>query len=139
VPAWGRDPFNVQRPPDSGVYFLPQRPYCSLGSLRDLLQYPNTGHLDPLSESSSPPWAERNVSDNNLFAILRAADDLTELPQRADRDPANGLDTVMDWSNTAATRVSLWQVTQHETSVSDPGRFNIGLGHLSRSIACTCY
>jgi vitamin B12/bleomycin/antimicrobial peptide transport system ATP-binding/permease protein len=94
----------IQCPPDDAVYFLPQKPYCSLGSLRDQLLYPHTSHLDALSESSSSssPAADGqqlNTSDSNLLAILRAVD-LAELPQRAGGDQVNGLDAVMDWSNT---------------------------------------
>ncbi len=38
---------EITRVPDDEVYFLPQRPYCALGSLKDQLLYPSTESLSP--------------------------------------------------------------------------------------------
>lgn len=48
---------QITRPNDDEVLFLPQRPYCSLGSLREQLTYP------------SPP-DEVNIADEELLEIL---------------------------------------------------------------------
>lgn len=96
---------TIVRPSDQDVYFLPQKPYCALGSLRDQLLYPSIVDLDP---SQYPPGhrlsrtheLRKTLSDDNLLEILRAVD-LAELPERVGfGDPYEGLNTVLDWSNT---------------------------------------
>ena len=39
---WDRGSGEVTRPPVGQTMFLPQRPYCTLGSLRQQLVYPST-------------------------------------------------------------------------------------------------
>ena len=39
---WDRGSGEVARPPTASTMFLPQRPYCTLGSLRQQLVYPQT-------------------------------------------------------------------------------------------------
>lgn len=52
---------TVTKPPASDFTYIPQRPYLSLGTLRDQIIYPNTK-----SEMEA-----RNVSDTDLFNILK--------------------------------------------------------------------
>ena len=99
----------VQRPPDKDVYFLPQKPYCCVGTLRDQLLYPRiSGYVcdnEPEADTvgvARQVWRNRHhYDDNALLDILRAVD-LADLPQRASSSIpqcTNGLDAVMDWSN----------------------------------------
>ena len=44
---WTSGSGEITRVPDDEVYFLPQRPYCALGSLKDQLLYPSTESLSP--------------------------------------------------------------------------------------------
>ena len=64
--------------PQSGVMFLPQKVYCSLGSLRENLIYPKD---------------DCKFSDERLIEVLEAVD-LGELAQRD-----GGLDAVADWTD----------------------------------------
>jgi putative ATP-binding cassette transporter len=97
---------SIQRPLDSEVYVLPQKPYCAMGSLREQLLYPShttdtttTTKTDQSGQYLRKPTI-RHVSNHELSKILRAVD-LEELPSRVgDGDPFQGLDVVMDWSNT---------------------------------------
>ena len=105
---WTKGSGSITRPSDEDVYFLPQRPYCALGSLRNQLLYPST-----LNESDSEVHGYReghrhgqahvlreNLGDNDLLDILRAVD-LGALAERAGNgDAVEGLDAVLDWSNT---------------------------------------
>jgi len=93
----------IERPPNEDVYFLPQKPYCFTGSLRDQLLYPNAGDIG-INEniggnnSSRFKTMKEVVSDHELLKILQAVG-LEDLPLRAG-DPITGLDTVRDWANT---------------------------------------
>lgn len=51
---------TVTKPPSSSFTYIPQRPYLSLGTLRDQLIYPHS-HSDMLS---------RSISDADLLSIL---------------------------------------------------------------------
>ena len=44
---WTAGSGSISRVADDEVYFLPQRPYCALGSLKDQLLYPSTESLNP--------------------------------------------------------------------------------------------
>jgi len=44
---WTSGSGSISRVTDDQVYFLPQRPYCALGSLKDQLLYPSTESLNP--------------------------------------------------------------------------------------------
>eukprot|EP00977_Amphora_coffeiformis_P029020 scaffold38301_cov191-Amphora_coffeaeformis.AAC.1 len=99
----------IQRPRDEDVYFLPQKPYCCVGTLRDQLLYPRiSGYVGDNEVDSDNAgvadhvWRDRNkYNDNALLDILHAVD-LEDLPQRAASSVpqcTNGLDAVMDWSN----------------------------------------
>ena len=100
---------SIQRPLDEDVYFLPQKPYCCIGSLRDQLLYPRTsGRIasDEDEYANAHDLAEWNAHPNQLddaalLDILRMVD-LADLPARAASSTpncTNGLDAVLDWSN----------------------------------------
>lgn len=101
---WTAGSGEIARVPDDEVYFLPQRPYCALGSLKDQLLYPSAEALDPddcpeghrLGRSH---LLRRSMTDRDLLDVLDAVD-LRELPDRfGDGDPVKGLNAVLDWSN----------------------------------------
>lgn len=96
----------IERPSNQDVYFLPQKPYCSIGSLKEQLLYPNVieFHTDDYPEghvfSRKHVMDQSDLSDQKLLDILKIVD-LEKLPVRAgDGDPIKGLETVLDWSNT---------------------------------------
>lgn len=71
---------TITRPALETMFFLPQKPYCTLGSLREQLVYPT-----PVTESSA--------SEIDLQEALEEVT-LADLPERM-----GGLDEIRDWSN----------------------------------------
>ncbi|KAL9190401.1 hypothetical protein ACHAXT_007612 [Thalassiosira profunda] len=102
---WTAGTGEVTRVPDDEVYFLPQRPYCALGSLKDQLLYPSTESLNPDDypeghRLSRAHLLRQSMTDQDLLNVLDMVD-LRELPYRfGDGDPIQGLNTVLDWGNT---------------------------------------
>jgi ABC-type uncharacterized transport system fused permease/ATPase subunit len=105
----------IARPDHEDVYFLPQQPYCTMGSLKDQLLYPtspqNSEQFDPMmdwsfrsvecvndSPTQSHPQSS-DITDDDLIRILTRIHLLDVATQAGDGDPVKGLDTVMDWSN----------------------------------------
>ncbi|VEU33797.1 unnamed protein product [Pseudo-nitzschia multistriata] len=98
----------IERANTSDVYFLPQKPYCPLGSLRDQLLYPIRSSTSSTVLSSSSE--NKSINDDNneipktpcdqkLLEILESVD-LSGLAKRSGNgDPFRGLDAVVDWSN----------------------------------------
>jgi ABC-type uncharacterized transport system fused permease/ATPase subunit len=72
---WRTGSGTIARPERSQLFFLPQRPYLMLGSLRQLLLYPH---------------ADAAISDSDLLEVL-ARVNLSHLA-------AHGLDSVEDWA-----------------------------------------
>lgn len=104
---WTSGAGSITRPCDEEVYFLPQRPYCSLGTLKDQLLYPSIDDRDGavelpdgISEKRSHVL-QQSLSDQDLLDILEQVD-LKQLPARAspNGDPVKGLYVDLDWSNT---------------------------------------
>lgn len=102
---WTTGQGSIERPSDEDLYFLPQRPYCAIGSLKDQLLYPS---LDDINEDEYPEGhrlskshiLRQTFTDEDLLDILDKVD-LSELASRAgDGDRVKGLYTVLDWSNT---------------------------------------
>jgi ABC-type uncharacterized transport system fused permease/ATPase subunit len=112
---------RIMRPADEDVYFLPQQPYCPLGSLRDQLLYPFLSQqqrsLEPvdditdwsfrsvecaptdLNRSSPSRPVQSNIADEDLIRILEQIN-LIEFATRAGGgNPLRGLNVVMDWSH----------------------------------------
>jgi putative ATP-binding cassette transporter len=75
---WTQGQGVVQRPPLEEIFFLPQRPYMLLGSLREQLLYPRT---------------ENEISEARLRQILQVVR-LEDLPERV-----GGFDAVLDWAD----------------------------------------
>jgi len=102
---WTAGSGEISRVPDDEVYFLPQRPYCALGSLKDQLLYPSTESMN----SDDYPGGHRlsrahllrqSMTDEDLLKVLEEVD-LKDLPYRfGDGDPIKGLNAVLDWGNT---------------------------------------
>lgn len=80
---WTNGSGTVTCPSSDFIFFLPQRPYCTLGSLRANLMYPR----DPDTDSDPP-------TDEALTRVLDLVD-LRELPERM-----GGFDAVVDWADT---------------------------------------
>ena len=111
---WTSGNGSITRPGDEDVYFLPQRPYCTVGSLKDQLLYPSLEgepEGDETTQSdgdddrdevvaSRSHILKQSLSDQDLLDVLEQVD-LGELASRSgDGDPIKGLDMVLDWSNT---------------------------------------
>jgi len=79
---WGRGEGEVWRPSAGETMFLPQRPYCTLGSLREQLVYPQTVQ----------EWRDAINTDGPLLSALRTVQ-LERLAERA------SLDEVRDWGD----------------------------------------
>jgi putative ATP-binding cassette transporter len=75
---WTQGQGVVQRPPLNEIFFLPQRPYMLLGSLREQLIYPQL---------------EKEISDAALQEILETVR-LADLPQRV-----GGFEVELDWAD----------------------------------------
>ncbi|KAM3569041.1 hypothetical protein VYU27_008845, partial [Nannochloropsis oceanica] len=101
---WDSGSGKITRPSTAEMFFLPQRPYCTLGTLRDQLHYPKK----PPSNSSSPTSgiigsSGHGLSDlaqenEELLSILEAVN-LGDLPLRMGNGSAvDGLDVMTDWS-----------------------------------------
>ena len=82
---WTRGSGSVTRPLTAETMFLPQRPYCTLGSLRQQLIYPQ-----PLEE-----WSREGLGTDD--ALLRALGEV-QLTRLASEGSA-GLDAVRDWAD----------------------------------------
>eukprot|EP00802_Teleaulax_amphioxeia_P007772 Tamp_07780.p1 GENE.Tamp_07780~~Tamp_07780.p1 ORF type:complete len:775 (-),score=172.86 Tamp_07780:113-2437(-) len=86
---WTAGKGHIRRPPPGDTFFLPQRPYCTLGTLREQLLYP----MRPGDTDVQVP------SDAELLETL----DKVRLPNLAARlqeaDGGSALDSVRDWSS----------------------------------------
>lgn len=106
---WSSGSGEIVRPSSERMYFLPQRPYCPPGSLRDQLLYPSTEmsfystetrmEVSEHSPDGGPSPKDRkrlarDWSDEDLLRVL----DSVDLPDLASR--SGGLNAVLDWSNT---------------------------------------
>ncbi len=90
---WPKGTGTIKRPNLDDFMFLPQKPYMSVGTLRDQVLYPNIGKMEGRDELAQSLVLERRktVSDDEINAILA---DLG-LPKFAERYP-QGLDTVQE-------------------------------------------
>jgi len=71
----------VRKPPASAFILIPQRPYLTLGTLRDQVIYPH----------SRQEMISRNTSDNDLFRIL----EVVQMDHVVERE--GSWDTVREW------------------------------------------
>jgi putative ATP-binding cassette transporter len=75
---WTQGAGEIERPPLKDVFFLPQKPYMFLGSLREQLLYPHP---------------QEAVSEEALRGVLEKVN-LADLPERVD-----GFDRKLDWAD----------------------------------------
>ena len=73
---WDAGSGTIMRPPLKEMFFLPQRPYMIIGTLRDQLQYPSASNV---------------ATDHELLDILKTVN-LEDLSERF-----GGLETEADW------------------------------------------
>ena len=93
----------IERAHFSNVYFLPQRPYCPLGSLRDQLLYPfhsSSNIKSPNAQNNTDTDRLSQQTDDSVLLNILESVDLSDLAKRSgDGDPFRGLDTILDWGN----------------------------------------
>lgn len=75
----------------SNVYFLPQKPYCPVASLRNQLLYPHNSDNES-DDAFVPP-------DNQLIAVMKQVNLLEIARQAGNGNIEVGLDAVLDWGN----------------------------------------
>lgn len=75
---WNQGQGVIERPPLEQIFFLPQRPYMLLGTLRDQLVYPRL---------------ENNIQESELGQVLQTVR-LADLPERV-----GGFDVELDWAD----------------------------------------
>jgi len=92
---WTMGSGRIERPREEDVYFLPQRPYCTLGSLKDQLLYPSASGDD--STYGDPP--PLTITDNELLDILKMVDLVGVAEHAGDGNAKKGLQTTLDWSS----------------------------------------
>ena len=80
---WDRGEGEVRRPLTAETMFLPQKPYCTLGTLRQQLVYPQVVE----------EWS-RSSTDETLLRALRTV----QLARLADRG-IDGLNDIRDWGD----------------------------------------
>jgi ABC-type uncharacterized transport system fused permease/ATPase subunit len=112
---WTSGSGAIIRPVDEEVYFLPQRPYCTLGTLKDQLLYPlldgrgreklsvngETSRSSDVTNKIVPRahLMKERISHEELLEVLIAVDLLGVATRAGDGDPARGLNATLDWSN----------------------------------------
>mmetsp|Transcript_4883 Transcript_4883/g.9676 ORF Transcript_4883/g.9676 Transcript_4883/m.9676 type:complete len:736 (-) Transcript_4883:1371-3578(-) len=97
---WSAGSGIIRRPTDKNVFFLPQKPYCPLGTLRDQVLYPSVLPFGEHVDGMNHGMQYTKFSDTELLAILKSVG-LKSLAFRVGNgDPYQGLDTVRDWGNT---------------------------------------
>lgn len=86
---WTKGKGHIRRPPAGETFFLPQRPYCTLGSLREQLIYPMR---EGDAESEALP------SDDHLLQVLQEVNLPSLAARLAEVDGGSGLDSERDWT-----------------------------------------
>ena len=145
---WTSGNGSITRPGDEDVYFLPQRPYCTVGSLKDQLLYPSLEDQQLGSNStegkndddtvvaSQSHILKQSLSDEDLLKVLEKVD-LGELASRSgDGDQIKGLYTVLDWTNTLSLgeqqRLAFGRVlvNQPQLVILDEATSALGMSHV---------
>lgn len=111
---------QIERPADENVYFLPQRPYCTIGSIKDQLLYPSLESITPIYNSNITSATNKNnnidqtnsnkivpkshilkqsLTDDELLDVLKKVDLYDIAVRSGDGDPYKGLYSIQDWSN----------------------------------------
>jgi ATP-binding cassette subfamily D (ALD) long-chain fatty acid import protein len=74
---------KLTKPSSTNMFYIPQRPYLSLGTLRDQIIYPHT----------KEQMKQRGITDDDLLEIL----DVVQLKNIVDRE--GGWDTEREWKD----------------------------------------
>jgi len=74
---------NMTKPNEDDIFYVPQRPYLSIGNLRDQVIYPDT----------KEQMHKKGITDDDLLEILKAAH-LSYIPERE-----GGWETVKEWKD----------------------------------------
>ncbi|CAM9134530.1 unnamed protein product [Ascophyllum nodosum] len=103
---------TIVRPTTEEMFFLPQRPYCTLGPLRDQITYPlsqgrvagggNEGEGEVQGKTATTPSGGDSViaaDDDELLALLKKVDLGNLAAMMGDGDAHAGLRAVRDWSD----------------------------------------
>lgn len=107
---WNSGEGVIERPDDESVFFLPQRPYCVTGSLKDQLLYPaiddyssesdNSAVVDIDVLSSEQTKYKRHIlTDDELLSVLDLVKLSNVAAQAGNGDRMKGLHAVQDWGN----------------------------------------
>lgn len=113
---WSNGSGKITCSSPKSIFFLPQKPYCTLGTLRANLMYPR----DPDCEENAP-------SNTMLMQVLDVVD-LHELPLRM-----GGFDAVADWSDTLSLgeqqrlQFARLLLSQPSLAIIDEGSSALGL------------
>jgi len=95
----------IRRTPN--VYFVPQRPYCPIGTLREQLHYPDSAGGEAVEGSdikvaiaAADVIQQQKFPDEQLLQVLEQVN-LSDVCRRSSRDGtmASGLDAKLDWAN----------------------------------------
>jgi len=82
-PLWGG---TLRKPPFKDLFYIPQKPYMAIGTLRDQVIYPD----------SVKEMADKKITDNDLFQLL----DSVQLRELVDKRKASGgWDSIEDWAD----------------------------------------
>ncbi|CAN0334658.1 unnamed protein product [Pylaiella littoralis] len=103
---WTTGSGKIVRPTKEEMFFLPQRPYCTLGPLRDQITYPSSqGAVDDeeaVAEGDEGAAAAEGISkedDEELLALLEKVDLGRLAGMMGSGDAHVGLGAVRDWSD----------------------------------------
>jgi len=93
---------TLTKPSRGKLFYIPQRPYMTLGTLRDQIIYPHT----------KEDFITRNISDNDLLEILQQV----QLEYLVERD--GGWDSIQDWMDVLSggekQRIAMARVFYHQ-------------------------
>eukprot|EP00934_Nitzschia_sp_Nitz4_P007824 Nitzschia sp. Nitz4//scaffold196_size54656//24553//27366//NITZ4_006640-RA/size54656-snap-gene-0.27-mRNA-1//1//CDS//3329540429//7814//frame0 len=97
---WTNGSGEIDRLPSDEVLFLPQRPYCTVGSLKRQLLYPANGTSNnTVVEETVESYQTMDTRSCYLLGILKKVGLLDVATRAGNGDAERGLETVLDWSS----------------------------------------
>eukprot|EP00921_Rhytidocystis_pertsovi_P004949 GHVQ01008594.1.p1 GENE.GHVQ01008594.1~~GHVQ01008594.1.p1 ORF type:complete len:746 (+),score=54.81 GHVQ01008594.1:245-2482(+) len=118
---WSNGQGTVRRPPDEQTFFLPQKPYCPLGTLRDQLMYPRLHGTATDTCHSAGNMASKQCSPRVIEAVRNWwTGDLRVGSLR--NGTASFLDATVAWqwrSSLSPASSDIQPLAQRPTNVSD--------------------